>query len=36
MLQEKTLKTWILELQTTIEKIELIRYLILGEIKFDT
>ena len=29
-----SLKTWILQIQTTTEKIKLIRYLILGEIKF--
>ena len=28
------LKTWILQLQTTTEKVKLIGYLILGEIKF--
>ena len=35
MLQEEnaSLKTWILQLQTTAEKTELIVYLMLGEIK---
>ena len=31
--EEKILKTWILQMQTTTEKIELIRYSVLGEVK---